>query len=457
VEIIDGGIAVNFDSELLLKQIGIDLVKEADDLEQVDEGTDKFRLFARDHTKSADGHYPGSILTASVISAGTEDEEWVLNGLASSTVIDRHGDSMLPSALIDMERAANDNLTMFLNHEYKVPEDVAGSVKSAKISSYGVEQETGAPIYDLDYAFRVDRTNKRAEQSFKSQRGGTKLGLSIGARIPEGGAIRNKKTGRLLIAHVDLLETSIVGVPANPRSWVEQAKKSVEDAIQAHKVWALGELKDGVEQVAALAMAKAAELEAAEPNVGVEVPEGATATLSVEDDGTSTVTITNDPPADATYAAPEPDVIQSSTPSQEAPQSDPGPEGDVATEPVVEAATEPEVLKDLENAPSSELVSALLKAQSALSETSTELILVRQALQVSEQRASALERERDQVIAGARDLAADTAQIITRLGSLPVGQKASFKRIAQDFDDGLESAKDIYGDEFVTQLRSFKK
>jgi hypothetical protein len=47
--------------------------------------------------------------------------------------------------------------------------------------------------------------------------------------IPEGGAVRNKKSGAYTIAHVELLETSVVGIPANPRSWVQNAVKSLLD------------------------------------------------------------------------------------------------------------------------------------------------------------------------------------------------------------------------------------
>jgi hypothetical protein len=64
-------------------------------------------------------------------------------------------------------------------------------------------------------------------KAFEAIEKGTKLGLSIGALIPDGGAIREKKSGSYLIQHVELLETSLVGIPANPRSWVEYAAKSL--------------------------------------------------------------------------------------------------------------------------------------------------------------------------------------------------------------------------------------
>jgi hypothetical protein len=126
-----------------------------------------------------------------------------------------------------MERAAANNLTIFLNHSYNVPEDVGGSVESARIKTRGVDH-VGNPRYDLELDILVNEANPRAVQTFEAIERGTKLGLSIGAMIPEGGATRDKKSGAYTIGHVDLLETSLVGIPANPHSWVEYAVKSLK-------------------------------------------------------------------------------------------------------------------------------------------------------------------------------------------------------------------------------------
>lgn len=151
------------------------------------------------------------------------DGKMRLHGIASSTVKDRHGDTMAPSALADMERAANNNMTIFLNHEYRVPEDVAGSVERATIRSHPLDQD----IHDLALDIVVNQSNERAVKAWEAINAGTQLGLSIGAMIPDGGAVRDRKSGTYQIDHVDLLETSLVGVPANPRSWVEYAVKSL--------------------------------------------------------------------------------------------------------------------------------------------------------------------------------------------------------------------------------------
>lgn len=144
-----------------------------------------------------------------------------LHGVASSTVADRHGDLMSESALHDMLESANRGLTIFLNHSYNVPEDVAGTVEHASL------RKPAADILDLSFDIIINDRNPRAVAAWDAIQNGTQLGLSIGAMIPDGGAKVDRKTGVYTIDHVDLVETSIVGVPANPRSWVEYAVKAL--------------------------------------------------------------------------------------------------------------------------------------------------------------------------------------------------------------------------------------
>ena len=151
------------------------------------------------------------------------DGKMRLHGVASSTVLDRQGHTITASALVDMEESASNNMTIFLNHEYKVPEDVAGSVERASVRAHPQDPS----IRDLVLDIVINEANPRAVNAWQAIQKGTQLGLSIGAQIPDGGAHRDKKSGAYIIEHVALLETSLVGVPANPRSWVEYAVKSL--------------------------------------------------------------------------------------------------------------------------------------------------------------------------------------------------------------------------------------
>jgi HK97 family phage prohead protease len=153
-----------------------------------------------------------------------EDGRMRLHGIASSTIKDLHGDVMSRSAIEDMQRSAV-GLTMFLNHSYTVPEDVGGTITAAHLSDW--VDGTGT---DLPVEVEVNKANPRAVNAFESIEGGTQLGISIGALIPEGGAKWDKKSGGFIIEHVQLLEASLVGIPANPRSWVEYATKAIKGA-----------------------------------------------------------------------------------------------------------------------------------------------------------------------------------------------------------------------------------
>src|SRR4051812_18419760 len=79
------------------------------------------------------------IFTGLLKATRSADGKMRLRGVASSSITDRHGDRMELSALQDMQRAAEQNLTIFLNHSYNVPEDVAGSVEKAMLVDRGVD------------------------------------------------------------------------------------------------------------------------------------------------------------------------------------------------------------------------------------------------------------------------------------------------------------------------------
>ncbi len=407
----------------LLKQLGIDLVKDADNYEPV-EGSYKFKIMASDPTGK------GSLLKAyTEKDEETGDEDHYIAGTASSSIKDLHGDTILPTALIDMEKAANNNLTMLLNHDAKVPEDIAGSCIKASIVSNATDPETGAPIYDLNFEkIRVNKSNPRALDTFKALRGdldksgkpkgnGVKLGLSIGARIPEGGAIRNKKDGTLLISHLNLLECSIVSIPANPRSWIDYAVKSY---------------KTGPDGAPDASTGPGVRLE-------LEVPETGSTSATV------TASVVPTPPAEPEPITPEPVAAAAEpdvTASQGAPQSEPG-----ADASAVAAAATP----DPEPVPEG-MLRSLVEAQSALGEITTKYIAAEQARIQESAKAARLEGELESLKVFTRDFVGDTNQLLARLSRLPVGQKASFKAIATDFDSSLKGLEDVYGANIIATL-----
>ena len=355
-------------------------------------------------------------------------------GIASSSVRDRHGDTMSASAIADMERAANDNLTIFLNHSYNVPEDVAGSVENAKMVERSKDGD-GNPIWDLDFDVVVNSKNPRAVEAWGAIKDGTKLGLSIGAMIPEGGAVRDKKKGTYTFNHVDLLETSIVGIPANPRSWVQAMVKALKStatptqAVIATDVVnitpeALNEMSDNLDRKVLLAADDPKQAEPAEdaPPQPEEVPE------------------TPDDTPPQPQEVPEPDDKKKSVSdgSQGAPDSEPDDEPDDD----VRESTQPDV--------DATLKSVLTETLRLYEGATSELIDVRRQLKDAIDERDAARRERDEAQVMSSEFMAKATFIIQKLADMPVGRKA----VVRQAKDELSSLERIYGVETMKLIRS---
>jgi hypothetical protein len=158
-----------------------------------------------------------------------------IEGVASSSVKDRHGDQLTLKALKKMESSAI-GLTIFMNHSYDIPKDVFGTVERTRLTkAIDADPKTGGAIWELRFGIGVASSNPEAVRSFELiETDKVRLGLSIGAMIPEGGATFEKGVtaaeSRVVIDDVDLVETSLIGIPANPRAWVDYAVKSFTGA-----------------------------------------------------------------------------------------------------------------------------------------------------------------------------------------------------------------------------------
>lgn len=159
-----------------------------------------------------------------------------VEGTASSTIVDSQGHELTHKALNKMAASAI-GMAVFLNHEYDVPEDVFGYIEKAHVRKTSDLDPDGKPIYELRAGMGVYEANERAIKTHDMLVGDpergiapAKLGISIGAMIPEGGASVTKTRSKphMLIDDVDLVEMSIVGVPSNSRSWIDMATKAFE-------------------------------------------------------------------------------------------------------------------------------------------------------------------------------------------------------------------------------------
>lgn len=156
-----------------------------------------------------------------------------VTGTTSSTIRDLHGDEMTLNAIRTMADTAKQNMTIFLNHNYMVPEDLFGSVTDARVVKRW-DSDTSSDVYDLDIDVLVckEDENPEAMRAYKAIKRGVKLGLSIGARVDRVSKKKDASTGEdtYVIDSVKLMEASVVGIPANQRSYLQNAIKSLRAA-----------------------------------------------------------------------------------------------------------------------------------------------------------------------------------------------------------------------------------
>ena len=188
--------------------------------------------------------FPGVTLSAYT----REDNEGVtrhyIGGTASSTAQDLYGSIIKPEAQVKMLGKLTDlaarladkqsGLTAFLNHEYKIPDDVLGAFTRASLTT---RDEADEQFIDLDIECRlVDFTsNPRAEAAYKQVADGIRHGWSIGAYFTEIEWMtddpKDPDFWNYYVLDVNLLEISLVGIPANQRAWVRDAESAKAYAV----------------------------------------------------------------------------------------------------------------------------------------------------------------------------------------------------------------------------------
>lgn len=145
--------------------------------------------------------------------------------IGSSTQRDMQGDVMSLLALNDMTKAAP-NMTIWLNHNYDLPDSIFGSVAG----SPQISHQDG--IADLHLNVDVETDNPAAARVKKYIDNGRKLGCSIGCmvtkyEVPTEDDGENWEQNPIIIHGVYVVEYSVVGIPCNQRSWVENAIRGV--------------------------------------------------------------------------------------------------------------------------------------------------------------------------------------------------------------------------------------
>lgn len=147
-------------------------------------------------------------------------ERPIIAGTASSTAVDLDQERFSLTAMQDMAKAFP-GMTAFFNHKYSVPADVAGRIKTTKLTRRGQD-------IDLDITLEMTLATQAARETYALIEEGTKLGISVGVLVNDYHHVREGDRKILEITRVEPIEASLVGVPSNRRSWVQQATASIK-------------------------------------------------------------------------------------------------------------------------------------------------------------------------------------------------------------------------------------
>lgn len=157
-----------------------------------------------------------------------------LGGTASSTAKDLYGDVIAPSGQVKMMekltklagelKEQKSGLTAWLNHSYKLPEDTLGAFTGASLTT---RDDGGETFIDLDIKCRVTETNPRGLAAWQQVKDGIRHGWSIGAYFTEAEWMSDDPASpdywSLYVTDLNLIEISLVGIPANQRAWCKSA------------------------------------------------------------------------------------------------------------------------------------------------------------------------------------------------------------------------------------------
>ena len=148
----------------------------------------------------------------------------VVRMVGSSTEKDVQKNRMARTAIDDMCSPDLVGMTIFLNHSYNLPHDVYGRLIAAP------RQVWSNGFIDVHLTVDTDTDNPPARQTLEQIRRGNKHGCSIGCMVEEwdfAGESDDPYGDVIVIKRVRPVEWSVVGIPANRRSWVENAIRGV--------------------------------------------------------------------------------------------------------------------------------------------------------------------------------------------------------------------------------------
>lgn len=375
-----------------------------------------------------------TVLTLVTKDDGAGNTKRFFQTTASSTVEDAHADEFTPVAIDKMaSQAKGSRMSIFLNHEYRIPEDLFGTTTDAvavkRANADGTEFVT-----DLDLEGFINEANPRARETADALEGGAKLGVSIGARIKDYRPRDEKDPmGGWIIDDVELKEASIVGMPANPRTWVHYASKAIT-AFDRQKVKEAADMNMTATDVATRPA-----------DTGVLEDGGELEALLEANDPEKTKVLTTQqlPGATPDGEQDQPEFDGDPAIDEDVPEAA---EASASEEPAQETGSPAE--EDTSETPAEALSQAVATASegTSLEAMRTVLKAVNETLLQRDEQIDQLTQERD----AALETLAEATAIIEQIATTPLGRKAVPQEQVKDYRSRVNG---IYDPEFMKFLK----
>lgn len=151
---------------------------------------------------------------------GSEVEEKFIEGVASSTDVDLHGDKMAPEAIDSMANSLKKHVVA-LNAEH----DRSWQSELGEVSKFDINDK-----YDLVMEAKLDNTSKANDLWIALTEKKKQLGLSIGGYVKDFKIeVDEEGDWHRTFTNIELDHVAVTSTPANPHTWVSNIAKSVND------------------------------------------------------------------------------------------------------------------------------------------------------------------------------------------------------------------------------------
>ncbi len=154
---------------------------------------------------------------------GNDVEQRFVEGIASGTDLDKHGDRMAPSAIESMAKSLKQHI-INLNNEH----DTSWSSEIGDITSLTVTEED-----NLEIKAKLNEMSKSNDLWYALTKQNKKLGLSIGGFVKDYEMVKEGEGDDAkwirVYKKIDLDHIAVTSSPAYPKAWVSNIAKSITD------------------------------------------------------------------------------------------------------------------------------------------------------------------------------------------------------------------------------------